>query len=63
MAKRLRALRDQHGYTQQYLAGLARVDYKHIQRLESKVPPAARIDTLERIAHAFKMSLSELLDF
>lgn len=62
-AKRLRDLRKEYGYTQEHLAGISGIDYKHIQRLESKSPPAVRIDTLEKIAKAFNLSLSELVDF
>ena len=62
-AKRLKEFRAEYGYTQQRLSEIARVDYKHIQRLESKNPPAARIDTMEKIARAFGISLSQLLDF
>jgi transcriptional regulator with XRE-family HTH domain len=62
-AKRLRSLRKEYGYTQEHLAGISGIDYKHIQRLESKNPPAVRIDTLEKIAKAFKLTISELVDF
>lgn len=63
LAKKLRALRKKHGLTQQKLAEMAGVDYKHIQFLESKNPPAARIDTLEKIAKAFGVDSAELLSF
>ena len=63
LAKRLRTLRQQHGYTQQRLSELTNIDYKHIQRLESKEPSAATIDTLEKLAKTFNISLSKLLDF
>lgn len=63
LAKRLRTLRQQHGYTQQRLSELTNIDYKHIQRLESKKPSAATIDTLEKLAKTFNISLSKLLDF
>jgi len=63
IANRMRELRKKYGYTQQYLAEISRVDYKHIQRLESKNPPSVRIDTLEKIAHAFNLPLSEFFKF
>jgi transcriptional regulator with XRE-family HTH domain len=63
MAKRLRKLREEFGYTQEKLAELSGIEYKHIQLLESKDPPAAKLDTLEKIARAFKMTPSKLLDF
>ena len=62
-AKRLRALRKKHGYTQQRLAECANVEYKHIQRLESKKPCDVKLSTLEKIAKAFKIPISKLLDF
>jgi len=63
MAKRLRELREKFGYTQEKLAELSGIEYKHIQLLESKDPPAAKLDTIEKIAKAFKMTPSKLLDF
>lgn len=62
-AKRLRKLRNKFGITQEQLANLSGVDYKHIQLLESKYPPAIKIDTLEKIANAFKITCSKLLSF
>ena len=47
----------------QKLSELSGIDYKHIQLLESKRPPRARIDTLEKLAKAFNTSISKLLDF
>ncbi len=60
--RRLRALRKQAGYTQQQLSELAELDYKHIQQLESAQPPYPRLDTLEKLAKAFKLTPSKLLD-
>ena len=62
-AKRLRELREKCGYTQEKLAELSGVDYKHIQLLESKDPPAAKLDTIEKLAKAFKLDPSKLLKF
>ena len=62
-AKRLRALRKKHGLTQQELAELADLDYKHIQRLESKRPTSVKLETIEKLAKAFKTTPSKLLDF
>jgi len=62
LALRVRELRKEYGYTQEKLAELADIDYKHIQLLESKDPSSAKIETLEKLAKAFKMSLSEFLD-
>ncbi len=60
---RLRELRLKHGLTQQKLAELADLDYKHIQRLESKNPTDVKLETIERLAKAFKTTRSRLLDF
>lgn len=63
LRNRLRYLRQQHGYTQMKLAELSGIEYKHIQLLESKKPSDARLSTLEKLAKAFKMTPSELIDF
>ena len=63
LAKRLRRLREKNGYTQDRLAELTGIDYKYIQKIEGKNPPAIRIDTIEKLAKAFKISCSKLLDF
>jgi transcriptional regulator with XRE-family HTH domain len=63
-AKRLRELRLKRKWTQEQLAEYADLAYRHIQRLESTInPPPAKIDTIEKIAKAFKISLSKLLNF
>jgi len=63
LAGRIRALRRKCGYTQQKLAELADIDYKHLQLLESKKPCATKIDTLEKLSKAFNISISKLLNF
>jgi transcriptional regulator with XRE-family HTH domain len=63
LAKRIKALRKMNNLTQEKLADLSGVDYKHIQLLESKTPSSATIKTLEKLAKAFKISVSELTDF
>jgi len=60
---RMRQLRKKNSYTQERLSELSDIDYKHIQLLESKRPPAVKIDTLEKLAKAFNISISKLLDF
>lgn len=47
--------------TQQQLADLTGIEYKYIQRLEGKLPPAVRIDTIERISSALNISSRMLL--
>ena len=63
LGARLRELRRKHKYTQWKLSELSNVDYKHIQLLEGKKPCAAKIDTLEKLAKAFNISISKLLNF
>ncbi len=60
--EKIRKLRGKRGYTQERLAGLTDIDYKYIQRIESKNPPAVKIDTIKRIASAFKVPPSKLLE-
>jgi len=60
---RIRNLRREYNYTQQKLSEMANIDYKHIQLLESKKPPYAKLDTLEKLAKAFNITCSELLRF
>ena len=63
-AKRLRELRLKKMWTQEELAEYADLAYRHVQRLEStKNPPPAKIDTIEKLAKAFKISPSQLLNF
>jgi transcriptional regulator with XRE-family HTH domain len=61
IAKRLRQLRKRRKYTQERLAELSGIDYKHIQLLEGKRPPAIRVDTLEKLAKTFKLTPSKFL--
>ena len=63
-AGHLRYLRRRAGWTQEELADRADLAYRHVQRLESlKNPPPAKIDTLGKLAHAFRVTPSKLLDF
>lgn len=61
-AKKIKKLRKGRGLTQEELADLTDIDYKYIQRLEGKNPPAVKIDTIQRIAKALKVDPSKLLD-
>ena len=60
---RLRRLRKKYGYTQGKLSELSDIEYKHIQRLESRNPCDVKLSTLEKLAKAFNIPLSKLLDF
>lgn len=61
--KRLKDLRRKKKITQEELAYLADLEYKYIQRLESKKPSSSTLNTLQKLAKAFNISLSKLLDF
>jgi transcriptional regulator with XRE-family HTH domain len=63
LGKRVKELRQKTGLTQEKLAALTGIDYKYIQKIEGKNPPAVRIDTIDKLAKAFKISCSNLLDF
>lgn len=60
---KIRELRVRRGYTQTKLAELADIDYKYLQRIEGKNPPALKIDTIEKLARALKVTPAKLLDF
>jgi len=61
--KRLKELRKKKKLTQEGLAQLADIDYKYIQRLEGKSPSSPTLNVLEKLAKAFNISLSKLVDF
>ncbi len=61
VAGKIKELRKKRGYTQQELADAADLEYKYIQRIEGKNPPNLGIETLEKIAKAFKTPLSSLI--
>ena len=60
---RLKDLRKKRGMTQEKLSEVAVIDYKYLQRLEGKKPPALKVDTIERLAKALKVKPAELLKF
>ena len=63
LAQCLRKHRTKLKLTQEQAAELAGMDIRYYQRLESKAPNAIKIDTLDRVAKAFKTTPSKLLDF
>lgn len=63
LSYRIRELRKKYNLTQAKLSEITGIEYRHIQRLESNKPSEAKISTLEKLAKAFKMSLSEFLKF
>ena len=60
---KIREFRKRRGYTQAKLAELAGIDYKYLQRIEGKKPPALKVDTIEKFAKALKIAPAELFDF
>ncbi|TAM38165.1 XRE family transcriptional regulator [bacterium] len=63
LGKKIRELRVRRGYTQEDLSEIADIDYKYIQKIEGKNPPALKIDTIAKLAKAFKVKPAELLKF
>ena len=63
LGKRIKELRKKHNLTQEGLSDLANIDYKYLQRIEGKNPPALKIDSIARLAKALKVTPSKLLDF
>jgi transcriptional regulator with XRE-family HTH domain len=61
--KHLKDLRKKKKITQEKLAELAGLEYKYIQRLESRKPSSSTLNTLEKLAKAFNMTISKLLNF
>jgi len=59
--QRLREWRAKRKLTQQQLAEKADIEYKYLQRLEGKKPPAIKIDTIEKLAVALKIEPSSLI--
>ncbi|MCX5712989.1 MAG: helix-turn-helix transcriptional regulator, partial [Candidatus Omnitrophica bacterium] len=58
---RIKALRKKRGMTQEKLSEAAVIDYKYLQRLEGKKPPALKVDTIEKLAKALKVKPDEML--
>jgi len=61
--KHLKDLRKKKKMTQEELSTLADLEYKYIQRLESKKPSSPTLNTLEKLAKAFNVSISKLVNF
>ena len=60
-AKRLRELRKSKGLTQEQLAERSDIDYKYLQKLESKNPSSPTLSVLEKLSRGLVISLSELI--
>ena len=61
LGRKIKEFRGKRGYTQERLSELANIDYKYLQRIEGKNPPALKIDTIEKIAKALNLSLQKLM--
>jgi len=62
-AQRLKTLRKRFHLTQEQMAERLEMDTRYYQRLESNKPGAVKIDTIDKIAKALKLTPSKLLDF
>lgn len=62
-AKHLRKLRERRGLTQEELAERAGIAYKHLQELEGSDPPSPRLETLDRLARALRVTRAALVNF
>jgi len=62
-SKHLKGLRIKRGLTQEKLAEIADISYKNIQYLEAKDPTCPSLITLNKLAKAFNISISQLLKF
>lgn len=63
VGERIRQLRREYNLTQDKLSELAHIDYKYLQKMEGKNPPNPKIETLEKLAKAFKIPLSKFFNF
>jgi len=61
LAQRLRQFRKQAGLTQEEFAEKAQIGYKFYQQIETGTRRDLRLSTLERLADAHGISVSELL--
>lgn len=61
LGKKIKKIRLRRKFTQEKLAELIKTSYKYVQRIEGKNPPDIRLTTIERIAKALQVSVSNLL--
>ncbi len=59
--KKIQELRQKRGLTQEELSEIAGIDYKYLQKIEGKSPPNIKLETLEKIAKALKITPAKLL--
>ena len=63
LAGQLKKLRKKYKLTQEQMSEKIGMDIRYYQRLESAKPNAVKIDTIDKISKALKISASKLLDF
>lgn len=59
VGQRIKDLRKKRGLTQEKLSELSGIDPKHLQLMESNRPSNSRVDTIQYIANAFGLTISE----
>lgn len=63
LAELIKKKRAEKGLTQEQLAEIAKIDYKHIQNIESlKRINDPKLSTLKKLAKALEMPVNELID-
>ena len=61
-SENLRKERQKSGLTQEKIAEMINISARYYQMLESKNPPAVKIDTIEKLAKALRIKPSKLLN-
>jgi len=62
LARNIKQARMRRGYTQEELAEAAKTSYKYIQRIEGRTPPDLRISSIQKIAKALRVKISQLVE-
>ena len=63
LAELIKKKRAEKGLTQEKLAEIAKIDYKHVQNIESlKKINDPKLSTLKKLAKALEMPVSEIID-
>lgn len=60
-ASALKKLRKSKGLTQEKLAEMSDIDYKYLQKLESKNPSSPTLSVLEKLSHGLGITLTEFI--
>ena len=59
----LKQLRKSKGLTQEKLAEVSDIDYKYLQKLESKNPSSPTLSVLKKLSHGLGITLTEFIKF